>query len=67
MDAAEDDPGAPLAREPPDFVAAKGVARVDADADDVPLGDLGHIQGFERFIEDVGIAPRRPGRRGENV
>ena len=35
MDAAEDDPGAALARGAPDLVAAQRVARVDADADDV--------------------------------
>ena len=40
VNAAEDDPGAALARHPADFVAAQRIARMDADADDVARGDL---------------------------
>ena len=39
VNAAEDDPGAALARQAADLVAAPRVAGVDADADDVTLGD----------------------------
>ena len=49
VDAAEDDPGAPLAREPADFVAAERIAGVDADADDVARLRCSRDRAFRVF------------------
>ena len=60
MNAAEDDPGAALARQPADLVAAQRVAGVDADADDVARRELRGVDGVERFVHEVRIAPPSP-------
>ena len=54
MDAAEDDPGAALARRASDLVAAQGVAGVDADADDVAGRDGRQVERLERLVDDCG-------------
>ena len=56
MNAAEHDPGAALAREPADFVAAQRVSGVDADADHVAGLDPLGVEHLQRFVSDDGVA-----------
>ncbi len=67
VNAAEDDPGAARAREPSNLVSPKRVPRVDPDADDVALRDFVQIDGIQRFVDEMGVAPLRAGRRREDV
>ena len=50
-----------------DFVAAPGVARVDADADDVAGFDGVEVELFERLVARCGIAPFGAGGGGEDI
>ena len=56
MDAAVDDPGSALAGDAADFVAAEGVAGVDADADDVAGLDGFGDDLFDGFVDEDGVA-----------
>ena len=67
VNAAVHDPGAALPGDPSDLVAAQGVARVDADADDVAGDDRFGVQRLEGFVDDEGIAPGGPGRGGQHI
>jgi hypothetical protein len=62
VDAAVNDPGALFAGNFADFVAADGVAGMDADADDIPLTDGRRVQEFQTFVNNDRIPPLRPGR-----
>ena len=66
MDAAVDDPGSALASDAPDFVSAKGVAGMDADADDVAGLDGFGGDLFEGFVDEDGISCGRRCGCGEN-
>ena len=57
VNAAEHDPRAPLTCQPPDGVAAQGIAAVNADAHDVAGGDVGGIDVFKRLVDQMRIAP----------
>jgi hypothetical protein len=55
MNSAVDDPGSPLAGHSADFIAAKSIPRVNADADDISgLNALGHNL-FQGFVDQNGI------------
>ncbi len=56
MDAAVDNPGSAFACDAADFVAAEGVAGVDADSDDVAGLDGFGDDLFEGFVDEDGIA-----------
>jgi hypothetical protein len=56
VDAAVDDPGSALAGDAADFVAAEGVAGVDADADDVAGLDGFGDDLFDGFVDEDGVA-----------
>ena len=56
VDAAVDDPGSALAGDAADFVAAQGVAGVDADADNVAGLDGFGGDLFERLVDEDGIS-----------
>ena len=62
VDAAEYHPGASLSQRPPDLITAQGVARVNADADDVSGVDGAHIEWIEGLIDDLRFAPVAAGR-----
>ena len=66
VDPAEHHGGAPGAGAGPDFVAAKRVARVDPDADDVTGLHALEIEGLERLIGNLWPAMRVRCRSGEN-
>ena len=57
MDATVHDVGAGGPRRGADLIAAEGIARVDADADDVPGGDGGGVETFERLVDQARSAP----------
>ncbi len=63
VNAAEDHGGAAFANDPPQFVAAKRIGGVNADADDISLLNLLRIESFQALINDVGIS-KPPGRGG---
>jgi hypothetical protein len=44
---------------PAEFVAAERIARVDADADDVPLAERGEIERLQGFIGDDRVTNAR--------
>ena len=67
VNAAVDDPGAALARQLPDFVAAARIARVNADADDVAWLDGGGVDRIERLVNDDRVAPFGTGGGGEHI
>jgi hypothetical protein len=56
VDAAVDDPGSAFAGDATDFVAAEGVAGVNADADDVVGLDGFGEDLFEGFVNENGIS-----------
>ena len=58
VDTAVDDMGPPRARQPAYVVAAQGVGRVNANADDVAWAELGGIKRLERFVRENRVAPR---------
>ena len=61
VNAAIDDERAPVASDPADLVSAQGVARVDADADDVARRDGGRVELLEGLVGDERIAVFRGG------
>ena len=67
VNAAEYDPGAAFARQPPDRVSAQRIAGVNPDADDIPRSEVRRIDVLKRFVNQVWIAPARPGRGGQDV
>ena len=50
-----------------DFVASPRITGVDADADDVALGDCGQVDRVERLVDDDRIAPLGTGRGRQHV
>jgi hypothetical protein len=66
VDTAVDDPATALAGHAAYFVAAKGVAGVDADADDVTGLDGFGDDLFEGFVDEDGVASDLRGCCGEN-
>ena len=50
-----------------DFVAAQGVAAVDADPDDVARRDGVDVEGLERFVGDDRVAVGRRRGRGQHI
>jgi hypothetical protein len=56
VDAAVDDPGSAFAGDAADFVAAEGVAGVDADADDVAGLDGFRDDLLEGFVDEDRIS-----------
>jgi hypothetical protein len=66
VDAAVDDERSGGPRLAPDFVAAQGVAGVDADADDVARCETGAVEDVERLILEERDAVTVGGRRGED-
>ena len=62
VDAAIHDERAAVASDPADFVSAQGVARVDADADDVARRDRGRVELLEGLVGNERIAVFGRGR-----
>ena len=67
MNATEHDRGAAAACQRADLVATQGVARVNADADDITLLDRVGIERAEGLVGDQRIAVELGCRRGENI
>ncbi len=67
VDSAEGDPRAALSGNAADLIPAQRVAGMNADADDVTGRDGGRVQRLQRFVDDVGIAPRPRRRRRQHV
>ena len=66
VDAAEDDPGAALAGDAADFVAAERVEGVDADADDVTGLDGLWVDLLEGLVDEFRVAEAFRGGAGED-
>ena len=66
VDAAEDHRRTSRPRDHADFVAAKRVAGVNADADDVARLHAAQIEGLEGFVCDLRATKRRRSRPGED-
>jgi hypothetical protein len=64
MDAAIDDPGSAFSGDAADFIAAEGVAGVDADADDVAGLDGFGEDLLKGFVDDGVAAARTKSQRG---
>ena len=61
VDAAVDDERTAVARDPADLVSAQGIARVDADADDVARRNRGRVELLEGLVGDERVAVFRGG------
>ena len=67
VNAAEDHPGAALAAEAAQIIAAAGIAGVDADTDDIPRLQAGGIERLQTLVANDGVAVLRRRGAGQNV
>src|ERR1043166_9466238 len=67
VDAAKDHPSPAASRQLANFIAAQGVARMNADAHHVTIRTPERIKWLQGFVDEVRISVRSRRRRGKDI